>query len=87
MFRDDLNAVLETIGSESLTDEEFDALSVTDDSLPVEIYTAIAGVLDSRESVSDQKDRLKYYYLARGVQVSTITSARTNILIGFPIAD
>lgn len=84
-MRSFLNAILAFIGSESLTDEEFDDLP---DGLEQEYskatYDALRGVLISRETISMQGTRLKAYFVARGLDLSG-ESARvpsSQILIG-----
>ncbi len=43
-----------------------------------ELYTEIRLVLDSRESVSNGRDRLRYYFLARDVALPGETAAGTS---------
>lgn len=86
-----LNLILKFVGAESLTDEEYDALpddlknAQVGDLLPVlDVYTALFTLLDSREAVTDVKDRLKYYFFAKGadLQVPQVESQTSNILLG-----
>lgn len=77
-----LNAILSFIGSTSLTDNEYDSLEIEDTSDDLANYEALLAVLDSREDVSTQKERLEQYYLAKGVAVSEPVVAKSNILVG-----
>lgn len=84
-MRDFLDAILAFIGAESLTDEEFayseiDALETQEYS--VEVYSALVVVLDARELVSSMRDKLKYYFQARGTEVVAPTAARSEIFLG-----
>ena len=82
-----LNAILSFIGASSLTDVEFDALSIETYGYDLATYNALLAVVDARESVSDTRDRLRYYFLAKGVAVSESSSGKSNILIGFGLCD
>jgi hypothetical protein len=77
-----INALFLQIGATSLTDSEFSSLTITVVSLDVLTYEALLAVLTARESVSDSRDRLRYYYLARGVSIPTEPAGKTNIFIG-----
>ncbi len=86
-MRDFLDAILEFIDSESMTDEEFDVIDALEltQAYSKEVYLALRTMLEARELVSDQVKRLKLYFIARGVDVSatpTIPTARSNIFIG-----
>lgn len=80
-MRDLLDAILEFIGVEVLTDQEFDSLpeDLSTDELK---YEALHEVLVDRESISTSKDRLRYYFLAMGVSVEAIPVAASNIYLG-----
>ena len=85
-MRDFLDAILEFIESETLTDEEFETV---DEDLfaeyTKEVYLALRSVLESRESISGQVKRLKQYFCAKGVDISDTAAVPTplsNILIG-----
>lgn len=82
-----LDAILAFIGATSLTDLEFEycdeQLSDTLDSL--KNYTTLDAVLAARESVSSMRERLRYYYLAKGVAVGEVSEGKSNILIGAPL--
>jgi len=85
-MREFLNNILNFIGSESLTDEEFDSIETDVPNYSKVTYLALKGVVDARESVSGQGKRLKLYFIARGVDVSDannpVPPAKSNILIG-----
>jgi hypothetical protein len=83
-MREFLDAVLAFIGSTSLTDEEYGFCQgeIDDTSDNVANYETLLGVLDLREAVSSMKQRLQYYYLAKGVEVDDPSNAKSNILIG-----
>lgn len=80
-----LDAILEFIGSESLTDEEFDTTDLPEPpAYSTLTYLALKEVLESRESVSTQGERLKFYFKAKGVDVGDepATTPKSNIYIG-----
>ncbi len=84
-MRDFLDAILEFIGSESLTDEEFDAIELEDEEYTTEVYEALKLVLEGRENVSGQAKRLKLYFVAKGVSLDGTTAnplPSSNIFIG-----
>jgi hypothetical protein len=78
---------LSIIGAASLTDEEFNSLTIESYGYDVDTYTALLAVVDARELVSNTRDRLRYYFLARGVEVAESTAAKSNILIGGGLCD
>lgn len=85
-IRDFLNAVLAFIGAASLTDEEFDALTIESYGYDSATYEALLSVLDSREAISNDRDRLRYYFLARGVEVAALEGV-SNIFVGSVLCD
>ncbi len=86
-MRDYLNAILEFIGAESLTDEEFDSITLEDTEDQVANYNALLVILQARELVSDMASRLQHYFLAQGVSVSAPVSAVSNIFVGAVLCD
>jgi hypothetical protein len=89
MLRDFLDDILDFIGSESMTDEEFDVVEAIDPAVTEEYsketYLALKTVLEARESVSGQPKKLKLYFIAKGVDLSDAGAAKTprsNIFIG-----
>lgn len=89
-MRDFLDLILDFIGSESLTDEEYASsadLSLTAE-YTEEVYDFLRGVLEARENVSEQVDRLSWYFQANGLDVGDdVPSAQSNILVGLVIGD
>lgn len=80
-----LDAILSFISSESLTDDEFDSMSEElEQEYSVEVYEALQAILEAREGVSGQTDKLRYYFLARGVDVSSdeAHTPTSNIYLG-----
>ncbi len=84
-MRDYLNAVLEFIGAESLTDEEFDSITLVSTEDQVAVYNVLRVVLEARELVSEMTLRLQNYYLAKGIAVVLPPHPVTNIFVGGPI--
>jgi hypothetical protein len=89
-MRDFLDDILGFIGSDTLTDEEFEGIVLPEPpAYSAETYTALRAALEARESVSDATTRLRYYFLARGLSVGDpsnagagATTPKSNILIG-----
>lgn len=84
-MRDFLDAILSAIGSESLTDEEFDGLDLENEAYDRETYEALHALLIARESITDQTIRLQFFFLARGVDLSESGDAKppvSEVLIG-----
>ncbi len=85
-WREFLDAILDFIGSESLTDPENDGISLSGSpDYTKESYEALKLVLESREGVSGQGKRLKLYFIAKGVDLSSsppVHLPASNILIG-----
>lgn len=78
-----MNAILAFIGTTALTDDEYTLASESGASLfyDTETYGALLAVLDSREGVSANRDRLRYFFLAKGVAVGELPG-RSNIFLG-----
>jgi hypothetical protein len=81
-MREYLDGILNFIGAESLTDEEFGTVTVTDQEDNQAVYSALLTVLQSRELVSDMTLRLQNYFLSQGIAVVNVTVAVSNILVG-----
>lgn len=81
-MRDFLNAILSLIGATSLTDTEFEGIQSTSIGYNQSTYDDLANVLESREAISDQQERLKFYYLSRGIQITPKDTGKSNIYIG-----
>lgn len=73
------------IGAATLTDPEFESITLIGMNYDAASYSALLGVLDSREVVSSTRTRLTNYYLARGVQVTEPSAGTSNIFIGAPL--
>lgn len=85
-MREELNDILSFIGATSLTDEEWGSLDVDISDDDETVYAALLAVLVARESVSTTKDRLRYYYLAKGAEVGETDTGSSNIFIGAALA-
>jgi hypothetical protein len=81
-MRDYLNGILSFIGAESLTDEEFDSVVVTDQSDHQAVYEDLLAIIESRELVSDTVSRLTHYFQAMGVPVTNPNTAVSEIFVG-----
>ena len=77
-----LNGILTFIGAESLTDVEFDALTIESYGYDQDTYQALASILEARESVSAMQDRLIGYFKAKGFDVVANDVANSNVFIG-----
>ncbi len=82
VLRTFINSILSVIGASSLTDPEFDTFTITAQEYSAALYLEILAVLDSRELVSNTRERLTWYFKARGVDVEPTSKARSNILAG-----
>ena len=78
-----LDAILAFIACSTLTDDEWGTIDyLNDQSYTLANYNALLGILDARESVSSARDRLRYYFLAAGVDVPESSAGKSNIFIG-----
>lgn len=80
-----LNAILSFIGAESLTDLEFETVEAESQAYDQATYDDLARILDARDGISVFQGRLIGYYTAKGVAVTEIDTARSNILLGIPL--
>jgi hypothetical protein len=81
--REFLNAILAFIGSGSLTDDEWNEIDLTSQEYSQAVFDVLKAVLESRDAVSSQLDKLKYFFLAKGVEVSGAEPTPTSqIFIG-----
>lgn len=80
-----LDEILEFIGSESLTDDEFALLPQgTVQGYNEYVYKYLRSVLQERESVSGQLKKLKALFVAKGVNVgdSPVKEPMSQIFVG-----
>ncbi len=80
-----LDSVFAVINAESLTDAEFETITLETPAYDRDTYLALRTVLEARDGVSDQVKKLKLYFIAKGVDVNstpTIPKANSNIFIG-----
>lgn len=84
-MRDFINAILQFIGVETLTDQELAehfAVDVDQD-YSKNTYDAVKGLLEERDTVSDSVLKLQYYFMAAGTDIGdNVVIANSNILIG-----
>lgn len=82
-MRDELDSILDFIDASSMTDDEWNAVEITEDATDLAQYSALLAVLDSRSSTTTTRSRLQYYFLAMGVEFpASPTPATTNIFLG-----
>lgn len=81
-MREALNAILTFIGTESLTDEEFDSIDLDSMDDSVAVYQSLGVVLEDRELGSAMTTRLQNYFLAKGTNVVTPRQPGSNIWVG-----
>jgi hypothetical protein len=87
-LRDFLDAILAFIGSESLSDEEFEGIDLpSPPAYTTATYLALKDVINNREGVSGQAKRLKLYFIAKGVDLEAAAGTpsippKSNILVG-----
>lgn len=85
-MREFLNSILASIGSESLTDDEFAAIDLPYEEYSLAVYSALKGVLEGRDSVSSQLDKLISYFASRGINVvETAYQPISQIFVGSPL--
>lgn len=81
-MRDFINAILAFIGAASLSDDEFNGLTIESADYDQATYEAVLAVLVARESVSEITDRLANYFKAKGVSITTGETGKSNIYVG-----
>jgi|1185.fasta_scaffold1800725_2 hypothetical protein len=84
-MRDYLDGILAFIGQESLTDEEFESITLENTDDKIAVYESLLGVLESRGASDVSIARLQHYFLASGVPVVSAPSATSNIFMGSPL--
>lgn len=82
-----LNNILSFIGSESLTDAEFNSIGVNVQEYSRDVYEALKSVLQNRDGVSGQLKKLQSFFVAKGVDLSNAPARipASQILIGGPL--
>ncbi len=86
-MRDYLDDVLTFIGTESLTDEEFDSVTLEVTTDQVANYNALLEILQSRDAGDGTISRLQNYFLAKGIAVVSNRIPTSNIFVGSPLED
>ena len=82
-MRDFLDEILAFIGSESLTDEEFDLLTLSEAAYNKATFDELKLILEMRENVTDQVARLRAFFIAKGESLSDDgPTPMSNIYIG-----
>jgi hypothetical protein len=84
-MRDWLNAIFSFIGTSSLTDEEYSGIDQTGlvvQTYNQQAYDQLAAILETREAVSTMRDRLVAFFKAKGLDVSAIDTAKSEIYLG-----
>ncbi len=78
-----LDAILSFILCSTLSDDEWATIdTLTDLSFTLDNYLALATILITRDSVSGAQDRLKFYFMAAGVQIPGVQAPVTGPSIG-----
>ena len=88
MTRSFVDNIFAHIGSESLTDNEFESLDpLLPDELTKLTYEALRALLTAREAVSNQLKKLKLYFKSAGAELegSPEYVPRSQIMIGVPL--
>jgi hypothetical protein len=82
-MRNFIDSILSFIGTSSLTDPEFDSLTIESADYNQETYDAIYSILESRESISTLDEKLIAYFQAAGFDPSTPQdTGSSNIFVG-----
>lgn len=88
-MREWLNAILDFIGTTSLTNDEYNSINFLE--LEVNLYNQAAydelsKVLSSRETMSTMQERLSGFFRAKGLTDLTVAdTAKSQILVGIPL--
>ena len=81
-MRDEIDAILSFIGTSSLTNEEFNDLTLTEPYTQQELYSAIYSMFITRGEAQNIYDNLYYYFKAKGETFNQAKTAQSNIFIG-----
>ncbi len=88
-MRATLNQILVALSIATLTDNEFSQVDpYLDAGMNVPTYKFLLSVLDSRELVSNDRERLTALFIAKGVdgvKGEETSPARSNIFVGAPL--
>lgn len=77
-----MDAILAFIGAVSLSDDEYESIDLDAQVYDSETYQALLVVLNSRELVSNTVDRLRAYFIAKGVAVTEPDQGVSKIYLG-----
>ena len=77
-----VDQILDSIGAASLNDEEFELITETVQEFSKALYDEIMLVLDSRETVSNTRDRLTALFTAYGADVTESSAGSSKIYLG-----
>jgi hypothetical protein len=77
-----LNGILSSIGTTSLTDDEFYSISADPIGLNSDTYDSLETILEARELASNVHARLHDYFESRDVDVADPTTGKSNIYVG-----
>lgn len=84
-MREFLDGILAFIGATSLTDEEFDLITLDVQEYSPAVYNELRMILEMREGITDQVTRLRGYFIAKGNDMDTEGNPNTpkgNIFLG-----
>lgn len=81
-MRDFLDAILAFIDAASLSDDEFNSLTITSYAYDQETYDALFAILKARDSVSTLLDRLAGTFIAKGATITKGDSGQSQIYVG-----
>lgn len=80
-----IDSILAFIDSESLADSEFEVIDpILAPSYSIEVYLSLKSILEVRESVSSQLNKLKSFFILKGLDLDSIpaNSPTSNLFIG-----
>jgi len=84
-MRDFINTVLAFIGTSSLTNDEYEEIDLSDFGYNIPTFDVVKMLLFERDEATETSDRLKLYFMAKGVNVEgddVTLPAKSNIFIG-----
>lgn len=84
-MRDFLDSILAFISAPSLTDVEFDTITLTTQVYSNAVYDELSAVLVSRDAVSSTHSKLIAFFKAKGTDVTGTDLGLSNIFIGGPL--